>query len=93
MSGNINSTTVGRIDLSQPKEIKENKVNGHVDFGDEAGGSYSATISKNGSDIVGHVDYIRDKASGLIPTVEGKDGEIKYLFGYEAVFGATKQPK
>ena len=93
MSGAINSTTVGRIDFGR-KEIKENKVNdGHVDFGDEAGGSYSATISKNGSDIVGGVKYISDPDSGMYPTVSGKDGAIKYLFGYDAVFGATKQPK
>ena len=93
MSGTIDSTTVGRVTLGE-KEITENKVNnGHVDFGDEATGSYSATISKDGSDIVGRVNYIFDPDSGMYPTVAGKDGAIKYLFGYEAFFDATKQPK
>mgnify|MGYP000723829667 CR=1 FL=1 len=93
MSGTIDSTTVGRVTLGE-KEITENKVNnGHVDFGDEATGSYSATISKDGSDIVGRVNYIFDPDSGMYPTVAGKDGEIKYLFDYEAFFDATKQPQ
>ena len=93
MSGTIDSTTVGRVTLGE-KEITENKVNnGHVDFGDEATGSYSATISKDGSDIVGRVNYIFDPDSGMYPTVAGKDGAIKYLFGYEAFFDATKQPQ
>ena len=91
MSGTIDSTTVGRISFV-PKEIIGNKVNGgHVDFGDEASGSYSATISKNGSDIVGSVKYTTNEAAetSLAPVVTAKDGE-KYLFQYEAVFGATK---
>ena len=93
MSGTIDSTTVGTISFV-PKEIIKNKVNGgHVDFGDEASGSYSATISKDGSDIVGRVNYIFDPDSGMYPTVAGKDGEIKYLFDYEAFFDATKQLK
>ena len=94
MSGTIDSTTVGGINLSR-KEVKENKVNGSVDFGDDAYGSYSATISKNGSDIVGRVEYDPSdaKESGIYPNVKNKAGEIKYLFHYEAVFGATKQPK
>ena len=94
MSGTIYSTTVGRINLSPSKEIKENKVNGHVDFGDEASGSYSATISKDG-DIVGRVEYNSRRAieDGFYPSFEGKDGATKYLFGYEAFFDATKQPK
>ncbi|BCL66510.1 hypothetical protein Hhaem_02230 [Haemophilus haemolyticus] len=92
MSGTIDSKTVGSISLYR-KEIKENKVNsGHVDFaGDEAEGIYSATISKNGSDIVGRVTYTTNAVAETSehPTVL-KDGERKYLFHYDAVFGATK---
>ena len=94
MSGTINSKTVGSINLGE-KEIIENKVkDGHVDFGDDADGKYSATISKNG-DIVGRVEYNSRRAAeeGFYPSFEGKDGATKYLFGYEAFFDATKQPK
>ena len=94
MSGTIDSTTVGTISFV-PKEIIKNKVNGgHVDFGDEASGSYSATISKDG-DIVGRVEYNSRRAAeeGFYPSFEGKDGATKYLFGYEAFFDATKQLK
>ena len=95
MSGTINSTTVGIISLA-PRDIIENKVNsGHVDFaGDEAEGIYSATISKNGSDMVGRVTYTTNTVAedGEEPTVF-KDGERKYLLHYDAVFGATKQPE
>ena len=94
MSGTIDSKTVGSIQLRE-KEIIENKVkDGHVDFGDDADGKYSATISKNG-DIVGRVEYNSRRAieDGFYPSFEGKDGATKYLFGYEAFFDATKQPK
>jgi len=94
MSGTIDSKTVGSIQLGE-KEIIENKVkDGHVDFGDDADGKYSATISKDG-DIVGRVEYNSRRAieDGFYPSFEGKDGATKYLFGYEAFFDATKQPK
>lgn len=94
MSGTIDSKTVGSIQLGE-KEIIGNKVkDGHVDFGDDADGKYSATISKNG-DIVGRVEYNSKRAveEGFYPSFEGKDGTTKYLFGYEAFFDATKQPK
>ncbi|WP_114909523.1 hypothetical protein [Haemophilus haemolyticus] len=94
MSGTIDSKTVGSIQLRE-KEIIENKVkDGHVDFGDDADGKYSATISENG-DIVGRVEYNSRRAieDGFYPSFEGKDGATKYLFGYEAFFDATKQPK
>ena len=96
MSGTIDSTTVGSIQLRE-KEIIENKVNnGQVAFWDEdMAGKYSATISKNG-DIVGRVEY--DPAPYIeayqsYPYFQGKDGATKYLFGYEAFFDATKQSK
>ena len=95
MSGTIDSTTVGSIQLRE-KEIIENKVNnGQVAFWDEdMAGKYSATIS-NG-DIVGRVEY--DPAPYIeayqsYPYFQGKDGATKYLFGYEAFFDATKQSK
>ena len=95
MSGTIDSTTVGSIQLRE-KEIIENKVNnGQVAFWDEdMAGKYSSTIS-NG-DIVGRVEY--DPAPYIeayqsYPYFQGKDGATKYLFGYEAFFDATKQSK
>jgi len=50
--------------------------------------------AKNG-DIVGRVEYNSRRAAeeGFYPSFEGKDGATKYLFGYEAFFDATKQPK
>ena len=95
MSGTVNSKTVGSIQLKE-KEIIENKVNnGDIRLWDEdMEGKYSATISKDG-DIVGSVKYDPApyiKAYDSYPEFQ-KDGETKYLFGYEAFFDATKQPK
>ncbi|WP_162270450.1 hypothetical protein, partial [Haemophilus haemolyticus] len=96
MSGTIDSKTVGSIELRE-KEIIENKVkDGHVGFWDEdVEGKYSATISKNG-DIVGRVEYDPRhyvEENHFYPSLDDTNGATKYIFGYEAFFDATKQPK